>query len=176
MKTPRQAQQGAILFVSLIILLIISLLAISSVRQSTLESRITGSVIEEKRLFNSAESGLRNTETTIVSSMLPADQCASTIVLPCLWNKTPAYTQDFSDGLAYTGKGTYPAATSGVTTSVTRYMISAPTGGAAGQTMNPEYGNMMLGTGTFMYEVNSRATSNGRTVPVRSVMARVFNN
>ncbi|MDG9853665.1 PilX N-terminal domain-containing pilus assembly protein [Pseudomonas nitroreducens] len=176
MKASRQAQQGAILFVSLIILLIVSLLAISSVRQSTLESRITGSVIEEKRLFNSAESGLRNTEATIATSMLPPDQCPSPAVLPCLWNKTPVYTQDFSDGLTYTGKGLYPAATDGITTAVTRYMISAPTGGSSGQTLNPEYGNMMLGTGTFMYEVNSRATSNGREVPVRSVMARVFNN
>ncbi|MBB4865161.1 type IV pilus assembly protein PilX [Pseudomonas nitritireducens] len=176
MTASRHAQQGAILFVSLIILLVVSLLAISSVRQSTLESRITGSVIEEKRLFNGAESGLRNTEATIATSMLPPDRCATTIVLPCLWTKTPTYTQDFSDGLAYTGKGTYPAATSGIDTSVSRYMISAPTGDAAGQTMNPEYGNMLLGTGTFMYEVNSRASSNGRQVPVRSVMARVFNN
>jgi len=177
MNAPRHAQQGAILFVSLIILLVISVLAISSVRQSALEARITGSVAEEKRLFNSAESALRNTEESLSESLLPPDRCpadATPDALPCVWNKTANdYAQDFSDAMGYTGNGVTP---SSQTTTVSRYMIAAPSGNIGGQSINPEYGSMMLGNGTFFYEVNGRAASNNREAPLRSVVARVYNN
>lgn len=177
MNASGRSQQGAILFVSLIILLVISVLAISSVRQSSLEARITGSVTEEKRLFNSAESALRNTEESLSESLLPPDRCpadATVDALPCVWNKTAnSYAQDFSDAMSYTGNGVTPSTQ---TTSVARYMIAAPSGNIGGQSINPEYGSMMLGNGTFFYEMNSRASSNNREVPLRSVVARVYNN
>ncbi|MCY1436324.1 hypothetical protein D9M71_524430 [compost metagenome] len=151
----------------------VSVLAISSVRQSSLEARITGSVIEEKRLLNSTESALRNTEASIGKSLLPPDRCAAAVVLPCVWTKSlDNYAQDFGDALAYSGNGIDQSSR----TTVKRYMLAAPAGSLGGESINPEYGSMMLGNGTFFYEVNSQATSNGRNASLRSVIARVYNN
>lgn len=50
-------QRGATLVIALAILVIVTLLAVSSMREVVLESRITGNVIEQTRLQNAAESG-----------------------------------------------------------------------------------------------------------------------
>lgn len=49
-------QRGATLVIALAILVIVTLLAVSSMREVVLESRITGNVIEQTRLQNAAES------------------------------------------------------------------------------------------------------------------------
>lgn len=59
MRQMPKRQDGATLFIALIILLVVTLLAVSSVREVTLESRMTGIFIEQQRLLNAAEAGLR---------------------------------------------------------------------------------------------------------------------
>jgi type IV pilus assembly protein PilX len=58
-------QNGATLLVALMMLLIITLLALSSMRGVSLESRITGNLRLQKTLTNAAEAGLRIGEESI---------------------------------------------------------------------------------------------------------------
>ncbi|OCX23764.1 pilus assembly PilX family protein [Pseudomonas graminis] len=58
-------QTGATLLVALMMLLIITLLALSSMRGVSLESRITGNLRLQKTLTNAAEAGLRIGEVSI---------------------------------------------------------------------------------------------------------------
>lgn len=59
---PVASQRGAVLIVALIMLLLLTLLALSSMRSSTLQNRLGGSVSEQKRAYNAAESALREGE------------------------------------------------------------------------------------------------------------------
>lgn len=61
----RREQVGATLIVAIVMLLIITLLALSSMRGVSLESRITGNLKLQKSLFNAAEAGLRIGEQSI---------------------------------------------------------------------------------------------------------------
>lgn len=58
-------QTGATLLVALMMLLIITLLALSSMRGVSLESRITGNLRLQKTLTNAAEAGLRIGEQNV---------------------------------------------------------------------------------------------------------------
>lgn len=67
-----RGQSGATLLVAIMMLLIITLLAISSMRGVSLESRITGNVRQQKSLTNAAEAGLRIGEENIVCATCKA--------------------------------------------------------------------------------------------------------
>lgn len=55
-------QRGAVLLVALVLLLVLTLLAVSGVREATLETRITGNKAHALQLTNSAEAALREAE------------------------------------------------------------------------------------------------------------------
>jgi len=61
-------QQGAVLLIALVMLLILTLLATTSMRETSLQARISGNVAEQKAALNAAESGLRRGERAIASS------------------------------------------------------------------------------------------------------------
>ena len=170
---PKQ-QQGASLFIALIILLVVTVLAISSAREAALESRISGNYIEQQRLTNSAEAGLRDAENAMRATSKPREpqtvpNCAS--VQPCFLNTAVAYDQDFTQAQDYA-----PTDTSRLERTTKWYSQIAPSGEAEGQAENPEYNSTSLGIGTFRYEVNSRASNTaGAQVSLRSVTAKVFN-
>lgn len=172
MRQMPKRQDGATLFIALIILLVVTLLAVSSVREVTLESRMTGIFIEQQRLLNAAEAGLREGEGRLTGPIKPLEvSCASDY---CLRADSPAYEQKFDTSIAYApSDGT--ASNGG--TSVRWYALPAPSGSSEGASENPEYGNMMKGIGVFRYEVNAEATNNssGRTTNLRSTTAKVFN-
>ena len=75
---PRK-QAGATLIVAIVMLLIITLLALSSMRGVSLESRITGNLKQQKTLVNAAEAALRMGELSISQA-----QCGSTSFSPCI--------------------------------------------------------------------------------------------
>ena len=113
-------QRGASLFITLIMLLLISLLAIASIREVTLEARITAHQIEQQRLYNAAEAALREGERRLLQQatlgQLP-DLCTGTLTnaTPCITSKvvddysynngvsTGGYTADFTTAFAYQG-------------------------------------------------------------------------
>lgn len=76
---PATGQTGATLLVAIMMLLIITLLALSSMRGVSLESRITGNLKQQKSLVNAAEAGLRIGELSITQS-----QCLASTFKGCV--------------------------------------------------------------------------------------------
>ncbi|MFK3799914.1 PilX N-terminal domain-containing pilus assembly protein [Pseudomonas sp. NPDC088444] len=75
-----RGQTGATLIVAIIMLLIITVLALSSMRGVSLESRITGNLKQQKTLVNAAEAALRMGELSISQA-----QCSTTpSYAPCI--------------------------------------------------------------------------------------------
>ncbi|GAB4292556.1 MAG: pilus assembly protein [Thiohalomonadaceae bacterium] len=69
-KYPRQ--KGAALFVSLVLLLVLTLLGIAAMRNTTLEEKMAGNARDLNLAFNAAEAGLRGGEAEIsASAVLP---------------------------------------------------------------------------------------------------------
>lgn len=167
-------QNGAALFIALIMLLVITLLALSGARETTLESRITGNFIEHQRLLNYAEGALREGERRLTAVSKPVEPgCTGSY---CFRDDVSASNdQSFDIALAYV------PVTNDSSHEMKWYAIPAPSGATEGQSENPEYGNMMLGIGTFRYEVNAEALNSNdpdgkeRKVNLRSTTAKVFN-
>lgn len=174
----QKEQKGAALFIALIILLVITLLALSSVREVTLESRITGNFVEQRQLLNAAEAGLREGEGNMTSPLKPLDAtsvCSSDTA--CLLDAIPDYPQLFEAENKSVDYGVSDDTQPNANIELKWYALAAPSGAAEGASENPEYGNMMQGIGTFRYEVNSQArnTQTNSITKLRSTTAKVFN-
>lgn len=61
-------QKGATLLIALVMLLLVTLLASSSMRQTLLQNRTGGSVAERSRAFNAAEAALREGERRLLAA------------------------------------------------------------------------------------------------------------
>lgn len=78
----RKHQSGAVLLVSLVFLLILTVLATTSMRSATLQGRISGSLAEQKQAINAAQSSLREAERRLAAySTLDegVESCAASI-------------------------------------------------------------------------------------------------
>lgn len=91
-----KAQQGAVLLVALVMLLILTLLAVSNMRGVTLESRITANRAHETQAKSAAESALREAEfrfygpSNLVDKLEPsAANCATANKLVVTGNNKP---------------------------------------------------------------------------------------
>ena len=80
------AQQGAVLVVSLIFLLVVTLLAISSIRDTVLEEKMAGNTRDRNVAFQSAEGGIREAELFIDDIVSMGDFAAT----PGLFSRTQA--------------------------------------------------------------------------------------
>jgi len=97
----RWGQQGAILIVSLILLLVLTLMGVFAMRGTTLEERMAGNMRDRDLAFQSAEAALRAAERDLIhngfnssdSGYYEADD------MPDWANRT----DDWSDGVAYPG-------------------------------------------------------------------------
>lgn len=164
-----QRQQGVSLLIALIFLLVITVLAIANMREVSLESRITGNMIESKQLLNVADSTLRDGERRVVEfgPQEPTDDCAG--IAPkklCLLNRDPSYGINTADSQVYSpNDGTQLYGTA------QWYAQIAPGGELQGESENPEYGNMLLGIGVFRYEINGVAENNDISSAIRSTVA-----
>lgn len=165
-----QRQQGVSLLIALIFLLVITVLAIANMREVSLESRITGNMIEQKQLLNVAEASVRDGERRIMELMSPqepSNNCEN--IAPgtlCLLDKKPAYAIDATNKQVYS-----PDDNTELYGDATWYAQIAPGGELQGESENPEYGNMLQGIGVFRYEVNGMASNNGLNSAVRSTVA-----
>lgn len=162
-------QRGASLLIAMVFLLILTVLAISNMREVVLEARITGNVSEQKKLLSTAESALRDGErrATVRGPQEPTSNCdgISTKTL-CLLDREPAYGQDFTDHQEYS-----PSDDTQLEREALWYAQIAPSGETQGENENPEYGNMLMGIGIFRYEINSSSTSNNLSAALRSTTA-----
>ncbi|MFI8381761.1 PilX N-terminal domain-containing pilus assembly protein [Pseudomonas sp. NPDC079086] len=197
-KNPNTKQNGATLIVALIMLLIITILAVGSMREVTLESRITANTIEQKRLLNLADSGLREAErrfNNTFTAQEPGEGCELTNKkYPCLVNLAAlgldinvlhADPREFdkidpSDARAwmpYIGSDIDNPTILDPTRTITWNSIPIPSGEQNSEALNPEYGNLMRGEGTFFYATNSRAratTGTEGSALLQSTVARVY--
>ncbi len=67
-----QREQGVVLIVGLVVLVILSLLAVGSMRSTTLEERMTHNSQDRQIAFQVAEAALREAELLLGQPMLPA--------------------------------------------------------------------------------------------------------
>lgn len=173
-RAARHSQAGTVLLISLILLMVITTLAISSLRDSTLEVRVMTNDLEQRRLLNAAEAGLREAERKIAEATTPLTACGTP---PCLQGMATNATVDFSAATPYPTT-TQPNAT------VRWYIRQIPVAGR--QPDDASYGAAARDGGTYYYEVSSQAVSKtAKDIPrlspctdgavcVRSVMARTF--
>ncbi|WP_415845606.1 PilX N-terminal domain-containing pilus assembly protein [Stutzerimonas zhaodongensis] len=163
-------QQGVTLVVALVFLLIITVLALANMREVSLESRITGNMIEQKRLLNTAEAATRDGErrTVLHGPHEPTSNCNGLAPKKrCLLLGDNKYSLDSANGAQIYS----PDDETEVAGRATWYAKTAPGGETQGQTENPEYGNMLLGFGVFRYEINGMASHNELNNAVRSTVA-----
>jgi len=106
MQGVRDSEKGAVLVVALVMLLIITVISVASMREVTLEARVTGNLIENKRLSSAAESALREGERRVLNNAVPPDDCAVRPVDDtslCIVEIAEDYESDFSTSNAYQG-------------------------------------------------------------------------
>lgn len=179
------SQRGVVLLVALIMLLLLTLLALSSMRSSTLQNRLGGSVSEQKRAYNAADSALREGERRVNALKLTAtfsaasagySSCASSVAAIgsnlCLlvegsdldttektqaWAKTAlAATGTASTSVAYTGYDGKSAFTS-----LPRWVATVIASSGA-----EDVSLATQGKGTYYYRVTAAATAGGARFPV----------
>ena len=185
-------QRGVALVVALVFLLILTMLAVTNMREVSLETRITGNLVDEKRLFNSAEAGLKDGEFRTIGTLrkIPGEYSIEAALVPlnaeancsgvsakskCLIKVDPDFAQPLFQSTG--NQQVYsPDDVSSLEDDVFWYAIPAPSGASRGESENPEYGNMTQGIGIFRYEINSRAVSDtGGDTRLRSTVSRVYN-
>jgi len=69
---PPYYQHGAVLIVSMLLLLVMTLIGITGMRNTTLEEKMAGNTRDSHLAFNAAEAGLRESESLLQAAVLPA--------------------------------------------------------------------------------------------------------
>ncbi len=108
-------EQGAVLIIGLVFLLVLTMLGISAMSINTLEERMAGNSRDLNLAFQAAESGLRDAELDILTNIGPASgfdaSCTNGLCLPPSSSTPLAQSIDWSDASitreygAYTGTG-----------------------------------------------------------------------
>jgi len=146
-------QRGAVLFVALVMLLLITLAAVGGMRGMQLEGRMTGNRLEQQRLMSAAESALREGEGRLRKSNRALDNCTSGTT-PCFTAQATSYTTNFSSSNLYSGMDGNTSLLRSARWYL-RYIANNCKGGAGGS------GNSYLSKGqvgcTYYCEVNSQA-------------------
>jgi type IV pilus assembly protein PilX len=94
MQTGKHTQQGAILVISLLLLLILTILGLAVMRMTRMEERMAGNTRDMNLALQGAEAGLRDGETRIRSFGLPPPDvatagCGLTVADVCQINTLP---------------------------------------------------------------------------------------
>ncbi len=191
----RKSQGGAVLLVSLVMLLVLTVLAVSSMRGVTLESRITANRAQDMKTQNVADAALREAEFRFYGPGNLADkleanaancETSNTIKLnginkPCLLEVEPDRRLAFvdqpqlisADDLSITSKvwmpyrGTDPAVETEADASYNS-ILADETGNAA---LNAEYGGRGEGNGTYFYLNNGKT---GDALYLQSTHANIY--
>lgn len=172
-------QKGASLFIALIMLVVLTILAVSSMRGVVLESKITGSMVLGSKLFNQAESTVSSVENNIDQLNFPMQECPSLatlcideallakVIVSSFSYEIKPYATEFKD---FIGPENSKVKSSW-------YVIPAPAGDAEGESLNPEYGQTLRGIGTFMYEVTAKSNMESdvdENIYIRTVYSKEF--
>ncbi len=109
-RKPHLRQQGSALVISLVFLVVMTLIAVGAMRDTTLQERMAGNLRDRSLAFQAAEGALREGENWLLSpaGRLTAGNLAAELPTPEAWNGVaPAPTQPaapgFSDGGLHSG-------------------------------------------------------------------------
>lgn len=193
----RNSQGGAVLLVSLVMLLVLTVLAVSSMRGVTLESRITANRAHDMKTQSIADAALREAEFRFYGPGNLADKleakaanCLATNTLktnginsPCLLDVKTDRLLAFVDQPQLVGgddlltssniwmpyRGTDPKAdTDADADAHYNSILAAETGNAA---VNAEYGGRGEGSGTYFYLNNGKT---GDALYLQSTHANIY--
>lgn len=197
-------QQGAVLLVAMVMLLILTLLAVSNMRGVTLESRITANRAETQRLHDVADAALREGEFRFYG---PAnlrhklehfpENCTEANKLDARGNNKPCLLkkiEDADDLKAFVNNPiAYQAATGntwmeyrGLDPDENHYFTPdnnretfwnsylITSSADESEALNVEYGAVLEGRGTFYYLVNGQANDELAVQAVQSTTANIY--
>lgn len=194
----RGTQQGAALVLALVFLVILTMLAVSNMREAALDTRITGNLVNEKRCFNAAEAGLRDAEYRLagaISSKTPGQyptipvavygediitlsrpdatsSCAAGLDVAdvCVLDQDPEFGISFDDG----AKAYAPDGETEFAEDIMWYALPYFAGAARGEAEVPEYGAVAASSSDVRHEINVVAEDEGCTTSLRSTVLRVY--
>lgn len=166
-------QKGSTLLVALVMLLVITLLALSGAREVALEANITGNFVEQQKLHNDAEATLREGEQQVTRGHKPFEPKCDTSIPYCLLNAKPVYEAKFE---VVSERKVYSFVKNDSSDHLW-YSLPTPSGADDDQSENPEYGNMLMGIGIFRYEVNAKSTHKPTSsqLQLRSNIVKIYN-
>lgn len=112
-------QRGSVLIVTLMILVILTILGIAAMSSSTQEEKMSGGAMDQNIAFQAAESGLRDAEQYIFSSLTSTSAfstgCTGGLCLPSITASNVWETVDWTGSIPLTyGASTAAAPVSGV--------------------------------------------------------------
>ncbi|QLF92765.1 pilus assembly protein PilX [Pseudomonas sp. ABC1] len=162
-RSSQHRQAGMTLLPALALLLALTALISAGIRSAALETRLSAHFGERQRLLAAAEAGLKAAEwqTSQAVPLEPQQTCSA----HCLLARQPHYQADFSVRKVYLPNGSEV-----IGPQVHWYALAIPGSEQRAETENPEYGDPLLGTGTFHYEMNSRAEQGKRSITLRSTL------
>lgn len=165
-------QQGSTLIVALVLILVVTLLAVSSVKESTLESRMTGIMLDNQTLTSYAEAALREGELKLTSRGKPAEpvtDCQTSDY--CFKEERILCAKSDNNENATNTKQFLLLGSEDEKYEIIWYASEAPSS-------TPEDANMLLGRDTFNYEITAKATNKDtkNSVKLCSVVAKTFIN
>lgn len=164
----RSAQRGVSMIVSLVLLVIVTLLALGSLRGVVLQARMSGTTTDRSLAFQAAEAALRDAERSaalVSSSSFPAGGCTNGYCATPVATDAPRWLDDtFTNWRTSTASVPADAATPGV---IVEDMGDAPNWPGC-ESEIPRQPNCS----TRRYRVSARSTADGRaTVLVQSHFA-----
>lgn len=165
-------QQGSTLIVALVLILVVTLLAVSSVKESTLESRMTGIMLDNQVLTNYAEAALREGElklTSLEKNAEPVTDCQTSSY--CFKEEKILCAKSNSNEDSTNTKPLLLLGAQDEKYEIIWYASEAPSSSV-------EDGNILLGRDTFHYEITAKATNKDTKnyVKLCSIVAKTFTN
>ncbi len=178
---PRR-QQGAVLAISLIILLIVTLLGVTAMQSTTLEEKMAGNARDRNTAFQAAESTLRIAEAWIPTK--PVSDFNDSNGLYSEFSTTVPTTDQLGTLTTWTASGatrqlTGADAVPGVATQpryFIQYIGEVSDGGNTSLNIGPGYGGMSAGASSSLFRVTVRATggSDNAVVVLRTLYGHVY--
>lgn len=160
----KHKQQGVVLVVALIMLLLMTILGLSSMQTTTLEEKMAGAIRDKQIAFQSAEVALREGEDYLTAASLPAFNNSGGLYSPSGTSGDQWKSVAWSAGTAAACNCFIPNVSVGLGVPKPRYILEElPAGSLPG-------GSLVVGFSTgntaTMYQVTARGVGKGGGVAV----------
>lgn len=137
-RTSHPRHRGSALVISLVFLVVMTLIAVGAMRDTTLQERMAGNLRDRSLAFQAAEAALREGENWLLSpaGRLTAGNLADELADPATWDPavdlpTQAPTPGFSDGGLHSGNPVFHVSPPQISRSRGSALDIGGTGGSA---------------------------------------------